>query len=345
MDFGIMFWGDALSANRVTRDYYRGLVNVARFADEHDFSGVWLPERHFHPWGGQHPNPSVMAAGLATVTSRIKLRAGSVVLPLHNPIRVVEEWSVVDNLSGGRCELSIATGWKDDDFLLAPERYRTRHADVWETVRTVQNVWAGERLAGENGHGARIEVSTYPRPVQPTLPIWITSAGNPETIGRAGSGGFGLLTHLLGQDLSSLAKKLAIYQQKRSAAGFEGPGRVALMVHAFLGSDRARVKQTVRPALMEYLLNSADLTVPREKRAEWERTDARTKTQLMELAFERYFETGSLMGTPASCKPIVERLRTMGVTEVCCLVDFGLPLDLVLEGMEHLAELRKLCAV
>ena len=48
-------------------------------------------------------------------------RAGSVVLPLHDPIRVAEEWAVLDNLSGGRIGVSFASGWHTGDFVLAPE--------------------------------------------------------------------------------------------------------------------------------------------------------------------------------------------------------------------------------
>lgn len=343
MDFGIMFWGDALAANGISQDYYKGLVQLARKADEHGFAGVWLPERHFHAWGGQHPNPAVLAAAVATVTRKIRLRAGSVVLPLHNPLRVVEEWAVVDNLSGGRAEISIASGWKEDDFVLAPQQYSNRRADQWETIETVRKLWRGEKLSDENGAGVRIQVSTYPRPVQKELPIWITSAGNVETISKAGSGGFGLLTHLLNQDIATLGKKLGAYQKGRRDAGFQGPGRVALMVHTHVGRDTNRVRETVRGAMTSYLLNSADLTIQRHEREEWNRMDASSKMQIMEIAFERYFAAGSLMGTPVSCKSLVERLAGIGVTEVCCLIDFGLPLETVLDGMPYLGELRELC--
>ena len=81
------------------RDRYRLLLEGARFADRHGFAAVWTPERHFHAFGGLYPNPAVTGAALAAITERIGIRAGSVVLPLHNPIRVAEEWSVVDNLS------------------------------------------------------------------------------------------------------------------------------------------------------------------------------------------------------------------------------------------------------
>jgi natural product biosynthesis luciferase-like monooxygenase protein len=340
MDFSVMFWGDASSCEDVGR-YHQDVVRLAKVADEEGFVGVWLPERHFNPWGGQHPNPAVLAAALAVTTRSVRLRAGSVVLPLHHPIRVAEEWAVVDNLSGGRAELSIATGWNADDFVFAPDNYRNRKSEVWSTIETVQRLWRGESHRARNGNGQTAEVSTYPRPRQPHLPIWITSAGGVDTMEEAGRRGFGLLTHLLGQDFDTLAGKLARYYACRAEAQVSSQPRVALMVHAFLGRRRSEVKETVRPALRSYLQNSAALAIPAEKRAEWAGISDVVKRQMAETAFERYFETASLMGTTESCLPLVARLREMGVTEICCLIDFGLPTDLVAESLRHLTELRE----
>ncbi|MBA3947678.1 MAG: LLM class flavin-dependent oxidoreductase, partial [Herpetosiphonaceae bacterium] len=94
----------------LANDKYRLVLEGAQFADQHGFAAVWTPERHFDAFGGLYPNPAVLNAALAMVTRHIKLRAGSVVLPLHHPIRVVEEWSIVDNLSQGRIGIAFASG-------------------------------------------------------------------------------------------------------------------------------------------------------------------------------------------------------------------------------------------
>jgi natural product biosynthesis luciferase-like monooxygenase protein len=99
---------------------------TTRFADERGFEAVWIPERHFHAFGGLFPNPALAAVVLAETTQRIRIRAGSVVMPLHHPIRVAEEWAVVDNLSNGRVDLSFAIGWNPNDFALAPQNYAQR---------------------------------------------------------------------------------------------------------------------------------------------------------------------------------------------------------------------------
>src|SRR6185295_17743730 len=102
------------------------LMEGAKFADRNGFAAVWTPERHFHAFGGLYPNPSVTSAAIAAITQRVKIRAGSVVLPLHHPLRVAEEWAVVDNLSNGRVGLAFASGWHSIDFVLAPQNYADR---------------------------------------------------------------------------------------------------------------------------------------------------------------------------------------------------------------------------
>ena len=73
-------------------------------------------------------------------SDRRRLRAGSVVLPLHHPMRVAEEWSMVDNLSHGRAALSIASGWHFNDFSLAPENFEQRHQIMRDNITTLKKL-------------------------------------------------------------------------------------------------------------------------------------------------------------------------------------------------------------
>ena len=62
----------------------------------------------------------------------------------------------------------------------------------------------------------------------------------------------------------------------------------------------------------------------------------------MDFAFERYFDTAGLFGTPAKAMGLVEQLRGIGVDELACLVDFGVAADTVLAHLDDLAELMRL---
>src|SRR5918912_3427854 len=168
--FGLYFFSD--DGSKGSADKYRLLIESAKFADAHGFSAVWTPERHFQAFGGLYPNPSVLSAALAMITERIDTRARSVALPLHKPLRVAEEWSVVDNLSKGRVGISFASGWHADDFVFFPDKYENRKEIMFRDIETIRRLWAGETLKFQSVGGREVELRILPRPVQPKLPVW-----------------------------------------------------------------------------------------------------------------------------------------------------------------------------
>ena len=145
MAFSLFYF--ASDAGGPQRDRYRLLLDGAKFADAHGFAAVWTPERHFHEFGGLYPNPALTSAAVAVITEHVEIRAGSVVLPLHNPIGVAEDWAVVDNLSNGRVGLSFASGWHANDFALAPENFERRRELMAEGIETVRALWRGESVS------------------------------------------------------------------------------------------------------------------------------------------------------------------------------------------------------
>ena len=175
MDFSLFYFSsrDEIKQN----NKYDFLLRSADFGDKNNFSAIWLPERHFHEFGGMFPNPSVLGAGLATVTKNIEIRSGSIVLPLHDVVRVAEEWSMVDNLSNGRVSLSLASGWNADDFVLMQDNYRHRKSILFDQLGELRKLWRGETVKRRNGQNKEVEIKIFPRPVQKELPVWITSGG------------------------------------------------------------------------------------------------------------------------------------------------------------------------
>ena len=326
-------------------DKYRILLEGARFADSHGFEAVWTPERHFHAFGGLYPSPAVVSAAIAATTRNVKIRSGSVVLPLHNPVRVAEDWSVVDNLSNGRVGLAFASGWHDRDFVFAPQNYADRRKVLLESMDVVARLWRGESVKMLGGSGKEVEVSILPRPIQPALPMWVTAAGTPETFENAGKNGANILTHLLGQTPETLRERIALYRSARKRSGHEGPGHVSLMLHTYLHEDMEQVKRAVWHPFREYLRTSLDLIKGlAEGRGQDIRSAEFTKDDmeaLLDHAFHRYFDSSALMGTPESTFEMVERLKGMDIDEACCLIDFGVPETEVMESLEHLAELRR----
>jgi natural product biosynthesis luciferase-like monooxygenase protein len=317
---------------------YELLLEGAKFADENDFTAVWVPERHFHAFGGLYPNPAILTSALAMVTKRVRLRAGSVVLPLHNPVRVAEDWAVIDNLSQGRVDIAYATGWNPNDFVLAPNNFAARRDVMYEGIKQIQTLWRGETLRMQNGVGKEQEFRIYPQPKQQHITPWITCTGGRERFIEAGSMGANVLTALLFQSIDELADKLQAYRTARAENGFDA-GHVTLMMHTFIGEDIEEVRELVRAPFIEYLRTSVDLWRQQAKSLA-ELTEQEQKWVLA-FAFERYFETAALFGTPETCSARIQQLRDIGVNEVACLLDFGVNNTAVLQSLSSLNRLRQ----
>jgi natural product biosynthesis luciferase-like monooxygenase protein len=341
MAFSVFFFsgdGSTLDDGR-----YDLLLHTARFADRNGYAGIWVPERHFVDFGGLYPNPSVLAAALAMVTERIQIRAGSVAVPLHHPARIAEEWAVVDNLSHGRVAISAASGWHPDDFVLAPgdraQVYRDRKRLMFERLATIQRLWTGETVEMPGVTGAPTAVRTLPRPIQPRLPIWVSSQGSVDTFVEAGRAGANLLTGLVGQQPEQFKAKVAAYRQAWSEAGHDGArGIVTVMVHTYLGSDLDQVRETVRGPLVEYLgtfLRQQDNTG-----SGFATLSQAERDVMLAATFDRYFDRLALLGTPDTGESLIEDLVDFDVDEVACLVDFGVEPALVREGLRYLTELK-----
>ncbi len=338
MRFSLYFFSD--DGSRETGAKYRLTLESARFADAHGFEAVWTPERHFQPFGGLYPNPSVLGAALAAVTARVGIRAGSVALPLHNPVRVAEEWSVVDNLSNGRAAVSFASGWHPDDFVLYPSPYEERKEVMFRGIETIRELWAGGTITMAGPGGREVEVRLLPRPVQPELPVWVTTAGSASTWERAGSIGANVLAALVGYAPDELADLVGRYRRARAGSGHDPTaGIVTLVAHTYVGLQDAAVRDLVRAPMNDYLKTylkqfqkvALDATSATER-------DAR---DVAALAFEHYFDSSTLLGTQGKCARVVDALAACGADEVACLIDFGLDADTVLEALPRLAELRE----
>jgi natural product biosynthesis luciferase-like monooxygenase protein len=346
MKFSLFYFdGDGLN---IQNNPYRLLIESAKFADENGFSALWTPERHFHAFGGLYPNPAMTSAALAMVTKSIQLRAGSVVLPLHHPVRVAEDWAMVDNLSNGRAAIAFASGWTIDEFILSKEPHGSRKAVMWQGLNAVQKLWQGEAIEFDDATGRTVSVKTLPKPVQAQLPVWVTCQSM-ETFIEAGRLGVNVLTSLLGETLEQVMPKIQRYRETLSKFGHDPQSRtVSMMMHSFLGSDVNQVKEDIRQPFCDYLKTHYGLLENLAKGmglnvslADFSDDDL---DSLLLFGVEGFMKGRALIGTPESCQPFVQQLQEAGVDEIACLIDFVQDFEAVMGALPYLAQLKQRCS-
>jgi len=117
------------------------------------------------------------------------------------------------------------------------------------------------------------------------------------------------------------------------------------MLHTFIGEDLDEVREIVREPFSNYLRSSISL-LRHSARSLGRDLDSKEISEddmqaVLAHAFERYFETSALLGTPESCVQMIEQLKVIGVDEVGCLLDFGVKHSVVLASLPHLNTLKE----
>jgi alkanesulfonate monooxygenase SsuD/methylene tetrahydromethanopterin reductase-like flavin-dependent oxidoreductase (luciferase family) len=91
------------------------IFDQAVLADRLGFNSAWIGEHHFNLLG-VNPCPNILLAKLAGATQRIRLGPAVVLLPVHHPIHVAEEWATLDLLSGGRVDFAAGRGYDRAEY-------------------------------------------------------------------------------------------------------------------------------------------------------------------------------------------------------------------------------------
>lgn len=339
--FSFLFFSDV--RDDVTDEAkYLFMRDVTLFGDREGFLAVYLPERHFYEFGSIYPNQAVVASWLAPQTRRIRFRTAGVSLPLHHPTEVVEWWSMVDVLSGGRVDLGFGSGWNKADFIVSPATYHDRREVMAERIELVRRLWRGEQIAFPGPDGESTPVRCYPRPVQKEVGVWVLVAQNDDSFRFAGRAGYNVFTMLYGYDLERLAAKIEIYRRARREAGHDPQaGVVSLMLHTFLLGSPEEVRRAVERPFRKYIASAveAHLAARAANQAGIASLTEEEKARILDYSFERYYRSCALFGTVGECRRVVDQAVAAGVNDIACLVDFGVDYGQVMDSLPYLKTL------
>jgi alkanesulfonate monooxygenase SsuD/methylene tetrahydromethanopterin reductase-like flavin-dependent oxidoreductase (luciferase family) len=167
-------------------------LTLMRAAEDYGFDSVWPAEHHGSEYG-YCASPALTLATLALETKRLRLGTGVVVLPLNHPLRVAEDYAMLDLMSNGRVDLGVGRGYQPTEFAgYGVDLTRTR--EMFDaSIAIIRQAWTQETVTHHGVHYRFDGVPVRPKPLQrPHPPIWMACL-SPETFELAGRYGFHLL--------------------------------------------------------------------------------------------------------------------------------------------------------
>ena len=152
---------------------YREILDQIAWGENNGFDDVWLSEHHFIE-DGYLPSILPAAAAIAARTNRIRIASGVLLMPFHNPIRLAEDIATVDVISGGRFELGVGIGFKQEEFTGFGVSSKERGARTDQSLDIIRRALAGETVTFKSDFFDFQNVRVTPEPIQqPHPPIWL----------------------------------------------------------------------------------------------------------------------------------------------------------------------------
>ena len=229
MEIGI----DSFADKREGANSVQSINNVIEriiFADKVGLNTFGIGEHHRKEFLDSAPFMILSAA--AARTKNIKLISAVTVLSAADPVRVFQNLSTLDLISGGRAEMVAGRGSFSEAFPLFGFDFKDYDDLFIEKLDLLLNIrenefvnWSGKFRPALNN------LPIYPRPIQESVPIWLGVGGTPQSFARAGTLGLPLMVAIIGGNTHRFRPLVDIYRQAGKEAG-HGPDKLKVGLHS-----------------------------------------------------------------------------------------------------------------
>ncbi|SHN29353.1 LLM class flavin-dependent oxidoreductase [Actinacidiphila paucisporea] len=198
----------------------RELVDYAVFAEELGFDGYGIGERHDRP--AVSSAPPVILAHIAAKTSGIRLFTAVTTLGMLDPLRAFEDYSTLDNISGGRLELIIGKGGYPRSAQLFDVTPETQWARLQENYAIFRRLWTEDKVTWQGTLSRPLtDAEPLPRPYQRNLRIWHGSGSSLDSADFAARNGDPIFSSNGSGPLKRYAKLIHHYRERFAAYGHD----------------------------------------------------------------------------------------------------------------------------
>jgi alkanesulfonate monooxygenase SsuD/methylene tetrahydromethanopterin reductase-like flavin-dependent oxidoreductase (luciferase family) len=250
-----------------SRGLYQQYIDQLAYASELGFDGMVLNEHHQNIYGLM-PSPNLIAAALSQKTKRGKIVILGNLLPLHlNPLRVAEEYAMLDNMSDGRLIAGFAPGSGPETFNYDVPSAASRE-QFWEAVDLIQRAWTEDGpFSYEGRHYPLRYVNPWPRPTQqPYPPVWIPGSRSRETLVEIAKRGYCyfLSSRSHGKETAKSQQQFATVLEQHGDK--YQPFRMGILMSAYVGDTDAQAQAEAKEGVWYFLKNCLKGHLRREGR-------------------------------------------------------------------------------
>lgn len=235
----------------------REVVDAARRADELGFAVFGVGEHHRLDMAIS--SPAVVLAAIGAVTKNIRLTSTVTILPTLDPVRVFQDFSSLDLVSGGRAEITVGRGAFVESFPLFGYEIADYDALFAEKLDLLMKLNGAERLTWDGDFRTPlVDAEISPRPVNGKLPIWLGVGGTPESAVRAGRLRLPLTLANITQPPAKFAPQIEAYRKAGADAGFDREAlTVAIAGHLYVHKDSQTARDEFYPHYAAYFRDHA----------------------------------------------------------------------------------------
>ncbi len=288
-------------------------------AEQLGFDSVWIAEHHFSNRYGIMPDPFSYLSYLAAKTSVIKLGAAVMVVPLHHPMRIVENAAFVDILSNGRFQLGMGSGYRPYEFDGLGISYEERRAIQAEAIPLILDGFHKKQIKAEGKYfnfDVTGEWEIYPQPVQQPHPPFYMGAGSNESIIMAARNGFGLMQSTL-PSFSVIGEHIDLYRQHMAEAPVplnQNPafGDADVCRMTFVGPTDAKAKELSEDGITSHMKSF----MAGGAKTGGYLGDISDKSDDNQFAYDNLATNTLLHGSPDTVLRKIEELKAVGTTSL-----------------------------
>jgi alkanesulfonate monooxygenase SsuD/methylene tetrahydromethanopterin reductase-like flavin-dependent oxidoreductase (luciferase family) len=297
-------------------DLYATALDMAAWAEEHDFTAVVVSEHHASD-DGYLPSPIVAASAIAARTKHIAISVAALLVPLYDPVKLAEDIVVLDHISRGRVSYVAGIGYRPAEYESLGRNFGERARDMETAISVMRRAWTGEPFE----HVGRT-VLVRPTPYTHPHPLICYGGGSRAAARRAARLDMPFFPQLRSQRLTDE------YEQERERLGLPpsfviGPGTGPLNV--FVSEDPDRTWSQIG----DHLLHDARSYAQWQIDANMDSAALDTATTVDELRQNDVYT----VVTPDDCVALVREHGALALHPLCG----GIPPAIAWESLELIA--------